>query len=160
MHKSVISKLELLTNTCDKIESKYHVQDDEMEDFSTRNINDKLGVLKDYSLAVAENKSQFATHLARINSERKKFKEEILAQVEQIHKNYESNLHMPRHSTPSTEEKLSVKESLTPFQGENIMSAKNIPKLEEWPTFCGEGEYNYIEFIRTIDMLKEDFSHT
>ncbi|MBW0564573.1 hypothetical protein O181_104288 [Austropuccinia psidii MF-1] len=40
IHKSIIAKLELLTNTFDRIESKYHVQDDEMEDFSTRNIND------------------------------------------------------------------------------------------------------------------------
>ncbi|MBW0536082.1 hypothetical protein O181_075797 [Austropuccinia psidii MF-1] len=40
MNKSVIAKLELLTNTCDRIESKYHVQDDEMGYFSTRNIND------------------------------------------------------------------------------------------------------------------------
>ncbi|MBW0566496.1 hypothetical protein O181_106211 [Austropuccinia psidii MF-1] len=130
MHKSVIANLELLTNTCDRIESKYNVQDDEMEDFSTRNINDQLRFLKDYVLAVAENTSQFATHLARSNSERKKLKEEILAQVEQIYKNYESNPHMPRHYTPLTEEKLSVKEILNPFLGENIISAKDIPKLE------------------------------
>ncbi|MBW0513217.1 hypothetical protein O181_052932 [Austropuccinia psidii MF-1] len=158
MHKSIIAKLELLTNTCDRIESKYHVQDDEMEDFSTRNINDQFGVLKDYILEVAENTSQFATHLARNDSERKKLKEEILTQMEQIHKNYELNAHMPRHSTPFTEEKLSVKEILMPFLGENDISVKDIPKLEEWPTLSGEGEYNHIEFIRTIDMLHKDFN--
>ncbi|MBW0539192.1 hypothetical protein O181_078907 [Austropuccinia psidii MF-1] len=130
MHKSVIAKLELLTNTCDRIESKYHVQDYEMEDFSTRNINDQLRVSKDYALEVAESTSQFATHLARSDSERKKLKEEILAQVEQIQNNYESNPHIPRHFTPLTEEKLSVKESLTPFLVENVISAKDIPKLE------------------------------
>ncbi|MBW0504949.1 hypothetical protein O181_044664 [Austropuccinia psidii MF-1] len=140
MHKSVISKLGLLTNTCDRMESKYHFQDDEMENVSTRNINDHLRVPKDYFLAVAENTSQFATLLARSDSERKKLKEEILAQVEQIHKNYESNAHIPRHYTPLTEEKLSVKEILTPFLGENVISTKDIPKLEEWPTFPGEGE--------------------
>ncbi|MBW0577841.1 hypothetical protein O181_117556 [Austropuccinia psidii MF-1] len=156
IHRSVIAKLELLTNTCDRIEGKYHVEDDEMEDFSTRNINDHLRVLKDYVLAVAENKSQFATHLARGYSERKKLKDEILAQVEKIHKNYESNPHIPRNYTPLTEEKLSLKESLTPFPGKNVISAKDIPKLEKWPTFSGEGEYNHIEFIQTIDMLKED----
>ncbi|MBW0565558.1 hypothetical protein O181_105273 [Austropuccinia psidii MF-1] len=64
---------------------------------------------------------------------------------------------MPRHSTPLTEEKLFVKEILTPFPGENVISAKDIPKLDEWPAFAGEGEYNHIEFIRTIDMLQEDF---
>ncbi|MBW0582310.1 hypothetical protein O181_122025 [Austropuccinia psidii MF-1] len=64
---------------------------------------------------------------------------------------------MPRHSTPFTEEKLSVKESLSPFLGENVISAKDIPKWEEWPTFSCEGKYNHIELIRTIDMLQEDF---
>ncbi|MBW0514738.1 hypothetical protein O181_054453 [Austropuccinia psidii MF-1] len=64
---------------------------------------------------------------------------------------------MPRHSTPLTKEKLSVKESLTPFLGENVISAKDIPKFQEWPTFSGEGEYSHIEFIRTIYMLQEDF---
>ncbi|MBW0461462.1 hypothetical protein O181_001177 [Austropuccinia psidii MF-1] len=75
MHKSVIAKLELLTNTYDRIESKYHVQDHEMEDFCTININDQLRVLKDYVVAVAENTSQFATHLENSDSERKKLKE-------------------------------------------------------------------------------------
>ncbi|MBW0577622.1 hypothetical protein O181_117337 [Austropuccinia psidii MF-1] len=65
---------------------------------------------------------------------------------------------MPRHSTPLTEEKISVKGNLTPLLGENIISEKEIPQLEEWPTFSGEGEYNHIEFIRTIDMLQEDFN--
>ncbi|MBW0474147.1 hypothetical protein O181_013862 [Austropuccinia psidii MF-1] len=64
---------------------------------------------------------------------------------------------MPRHSTGLTEEKLSVKESLIPFLGESFISAKDIPKLVEWETFSGEGEYSHIEFIRTIDMLQEDF---
>ncbi|MBW0543545.1 hypothetical protein O181_083260 [Austropuccinia psidii MF-1] len=64
---------------------------------------------------------------------------------------------MPRHSTPFTEEEPSVKGSFTPFLGQNFISAKDIPKLEEWPTFSGEGEYNHIELIRSIDMLQEDF---
>ncbi|MBW0480688.1 hypothetical protein O181_020403 [Austropuccinia psidii MF-1] len=64
---------------------------------------------------------------------------------------------MPIHSTPLTEEKPSVKGSLTPFLGESPICAKDIPKLEEWPKFSGEVEYNYFELIRTIDMLQEDF---
>ncbi|MBW0537788.1 hypothetical protein O181_077503 [Austropuccinia psidii MF-1] len=64
---------------------------------------------------------------------------------------------MPRHSTPFTEEKPSVKQSWTPFLGESPICAKDIPKLEEWPTLSGEGEYNHIELIQTIDMFQEDF---
>ncbi|MBW0532874.1 hypothetical protein O181_072589 [Austropuccinia psidii MF-1] len=126
-----------------------------MEDLSIFKMNDQLKILKDHVLEIVENTNQFATHLAKSDSERQKLKNEIIANVEQIHKNYVP--HMPRHSTPLTEEKLSVKESLTPFLGENVISAKNIPILEEWPTFSGEGEYNHIELIRTIDMLQEYF---
>ncbi|MBW0469995.1 hypothetical protein O181_009710 [Austropuccinia psidii MF-1] len=138
MHNSVITTLELLTNTCDRIESKYQVQNDEMEDLSILNINYQLEILKDNVLEIAKNTNQFATHLAKSDSERQKLKNEIIAHVEQIHKNYEP--HMPRHSTPSTEEKHSFKESFTPFLGGNIISAKDIPKLEEWGAFSGEGQ--------------------
>ncbi|MBW0490491.1 hypothetical protein O181_030206 [Austropuccinia psidii MF-1] len=43
-------------------------------------------------------------------------------------------------------------------QGKNSISRKDIPKLEECPTFSGEGEYKDIEFIRTMDMLQEYFN--
>ncbi|MBW0547834.1 hypothetical protein O181_087549 [Austropuccinia psidii MF-1] len=35
---------------------------------------------------------------------------------------------------------------------------KDIPRLEEWPTFHGEREYNHMEFMKAIDMFKEDFN--
>ncbi|MBW0577235.1 hypothetical protein O181_116950 [Austropuccinia psidii MF-1] len=155
MQECVITTLELLTNKCDRIESKYQVQNDEMEDLSILNINYQLKILKDYVLEIAKNTNQFATHLEKSDSERQKLENEIVANGGQIHKSYEP--HIPRNSTPLTEAKFSVKGSLTPFLGENVISAKDIPKLEEWPTFSGEGEYNHIEFIRTIDMLQEDF---
>ncbi|MBW0590634.1 hypothetical protein O181_130349 [Austropuccinia psidii MF-1] len=158
MAKSVITTLELLTNTCNRTESKYQVQNDEMEDLSILNINDQLKILEDHVLEIAKITNHFATHLVKSDIERQKLKNEIIANVEQIHKNYEP--HMPRHSTPLTEEKIPVKESLTPFLGENVISANNIPKLEEWPTFSGGGECNHIEFIRTIDMLQEDLHIT
>ncbi|MBW0580469.1 hypothetical protein O181_120184 [Austropuccinia psidii MF-1] len=125
-----------------------------MEYFSILNINDQLRVLKDHILKITKNTNQFATHLAKSDSERQKLKSEIVANVEQIHKNYEP--HITRHSTPLTVEKHSVKGSLTPFLGENVVSAKDIPKLEEWQTFSGEREYIHIEFIRTIGILQED----
>ncbi|MBW0554366.1 hypothetical protein O181_094081 [Austropuccinia psidii MF-1] len=116
-------RLDSITNTCDRIETK--------------------------------NTNQFGTHLEKSDSERQKLKNEIIAHVEQIHKNYEPQI--PRYSTSLTEEKLSVKGSLTPFLGKNPICAKDIPKLDKWPAISGEGEYNHIEFIRTIDMLQEDF---
>ncbi|MBW0567193.1 hypothetical protein O181_106908 [Austropuccinia psidii MF-1] len=34
---------------------------------------------------------------------------------------------------------------------------KEVPKLKEWPHFSGEVEYDHMELIRGIYMIKEDF---
>ncbi|MBW0536409.1 hypothetical protein O181_076124 [Austropuccinia psidii MF-1] len=36
---------------------------------------------------------------------------------------------------------------------ETAFNFKDIQILEEWPTFSGEGEYNHMEFIKTIDKI-------
>ncbi|MBW0518005.1 hypothetical protein O181_057720 [Austropuccinia psidii MF-1] len=41
---------------------------------------------------------------------------------------------------------------------ETACNFKGITRLEEWPTFSSEGEYNHIQFMKTIDMFKEDFN--
>ncbi|MBW0463236.1 hypothetical protein O181_002951 [Austropuccinia psidii MF-1] len=41
---------------------------------------------------------------------------------------------------------------------ETARNFKDIPRLEEWQTFSGEGEYNHMEFLKTIYMFKEDFN--
>ncbi|MBW0592137.1 hypothetical protein O181_131852 [Austropuccinia psidii MF-1] len=45
--------------------------------------------------------------------------------------------------------------NLEPSMGQSIL--KEVPKLIEWPHFSGEGEYDHMEFIRGIDMIKEYF---
>ncbi|KAI7943140.1 hypothetical protein MJO29_012984 [Puccinia striiformis f. sp. tritici] len=35
--------------------------------------------------------------------------------------------------------------------------SKDAPKIKDWPKLTGEGEYNHVEFIKTIDMFQEDF---
>ncbi|MBW0505525.1 hypothetical protein O181_045240 [Austropuccinia psidii MF-1] len=45
--------------------------------------------------------------------------------------------------------------NLEPLIGQALL--KEVPKLKEWPHFSGEGEYDHMEFIRGIDMIKEDF---
>ncbi|MBW0464297.1 hypothetical protein O181_004012 [Austropuccinia psidii MF-1] len=148
-------RLDSITNTCDRIESKCQSQNDKMEDLFILNINYQLRIFKDHVLEIINNTNQFATHLAKSDSERQKLRNEIIENLGKNHKNYAP--HIPRHSTSLTEEKLSVKGILTPFLGENPVCAKDIPKLEEWPTFSGEGEYNDIELIRTIYMLQVYF---
>ncbi|MBW0581804.1 hypothetical protein O181_121519 [Austropuccinia psidii MF-1] len=149
------TKFDSIINACSRIESICQIQKDDMEDLPIFKVNDQLKTLQDNFLKIVETTNQFAIHLAKSDSEWQKLKNEIIANVEQIHKNYDP--HMPRHSTPFNEEKRFVKGSFTQPLGENVVSVKDIPKLEEWPTFSGEGEYNHIEFIGTIDMLQEDF---
>ncbi|MBW0580618.1 hypothetical protein O181_120333 [Austropuccinia psidii MF-1] len=45
--------------------------------------------------------------------------------------------------------------NLKPSMGQALL--KEVPKLKEWPHFSGEVEYDHMEFIRGIDMIKEDF---
>ena len=40
---------------------------------------------------------------------------------------------------------------------ENSNNRIEVPRIKEWPKFTGEGEYDHLEFIRTIDLFKEDF---
>ncbi|MBW0588854.1 hypothetical protein O181_128569 [Austropuccinia psidii MF-1] len=35
---------------------------------------------------------------------------------------------------------------------------KEAPQLKEWPGFTGEGEYDHMSFIKTIDTLQEDYA--
>ncbi|MBW0478099.1 hypothetical protein O181_017814 [Austropuccinia psidii MF-1] len=45
--------------------------------------------------------------------------------------------------------------NLEPSMGQAIL--KEVPKLQEWPHFSGEEGYDHMEFIRGIEMIKEDF---
>ncbi|MBW0567342.1 hypothetical protein O181_107057 [Austropuccinia psidii MF-1] len=45
--------------------------------------------------------------------------------------------------------------NLEPSMGQTLL--KEVPKLKEWPHVSGEEEYDHMEFIRGIDMIKEDF---
>ncbi|MBW0570430.1 hypothetical protein O181_110145 [Austropuccinia psidii MF-1] len=74
---------------------------------------------------------------------------------------------MPNLSTPFSHIRSPVKpkEELTnPFttdlshQDNNQVLMQKAHQLKEWPTFTGEGEYDHMSFIKTIDMLQEDYA--
>ncbi|MBW0570436.1 hypothetical protein O181_110151 [Austropuccinia psidii MF-1] len=44
--------------------------------------------------------------------------------------------------------------NLEPSMGQALL--KEVPTLKEWPHFSGEGEYDHMELIRGIDIIKED----
>ncbi|MBW0588590.1 hypothetical protein O181_128305 [Austropuccinia psidii MF-1] len=78
-----------------------------------------------------------------------------------------ANLNMPKLSTPFSHIRSPVKpkEELTnPFitelrhQYNDQFLMKEAPQLKEWPKFTGEGEYDHMSFIKTIDMLQEDYA--
>ncbi|MBW0493444.1 hypothetical protein O181_033159 [Austropuccinia psidii MF-1] len=112
------------TKACDRIESKCQVKEDEIGDISISHINEKLAILRSQVLEIIHHNNKFDTHLKKSDSESQKLKNKIIANVETIHKNYEP--HMPRLSTPLTEEKRSVKGSLTPILGNNPICEKEI----------------------------------
>ncbi|MBW0584075.1 hypothetical protein O181_123790 [Austropuccinia psidii MF-1] len=92
---------------------------------------------------------------------------EIRLITEKMDKIYEANSNIPKLSTPFSHIRSPVKpkEELTnPFitelsyQGNNQVLMKEARQLKEWPTFTGEDEYDHMSFIKTIDMLQEDYS--
>ncbi|MBW0502438.1 hypothetical protein O181_042153 [Austropuccinia psidii MF-1] len=48
--------------------------------------------------------------------------------------------------------------NLEPSIGQALL--KEIPNLKEWPHFSGEREYDHMEFIRGIEIIKGDFELT
>ncbi|MBW0533643.1 hypothetical protein O181_073358 [Austropuccinia psidii MF-1] len=45
--------------------------------------------------------------------------------------------------------------NLDPSMGQAFM--KEVPKPKKWPHFSSEGQYDHMEFIRGIEIIKEDF---
>ncbi|MBW0583811.1 hypothetical protein O181_123526 [Austropuccinia psidii MF-1] len=73
---------------------------------------------------------------------------------------------MPKLSTPFSHIRSPVKpkeEIGNPFitdfshQENNQVLMKEAPQLKEWPTFTGEGAYDHMSFIKTIEILQENY---
>ncbi|MBW0562632.1 hypothetical protein O181_102347 [Austropuccinia psidii MF-1] len=79
----------------------------------------------------------------------------------------EPNLNIPKLSTPFSHIRSPVKPKegiknplITDLshQDNNQVLIKEAPQSKEWPTFTGEGEHDHMSFIKTIDMLQEDYA--
>ncbi|MBW0579170.1 hypothetical protein O181_118885 [Austropuccinia psidii MF-1] len=79
----------------------------------------------------------------------------------------EDHSNIPKLSTPLSHITIPVKpkeESTNPFitdlshQENSQVLMKEAPQLKEWPTFTGEGEYDHMSIIKTIEMLQEDYA--
>ncbi|MBW0542773.1 hypothetical protein O181_082488 [Austropuccinia psidii MF-1] len=74
---------------------------------------------------------------------------------------------MPKLSTPFSHIRSPVEakgEIENPFitdlshKDKNQVLMNEAPHLKEWPKFTGEGEYDQMSFIKTIDILQEDYA--
>ncbi|MBW0554987.1 hypothetical protein O181_094702 [Austropuccinia psidii MF-1] len=74
-------------------------------------------------------------------------KNELLRQSTQVLDRNVLNLNNDLHDTISRNAEV-----------ETACNFKDIPRLEKLLTFSGDGEYNQMEFMKTIDMFKEDFN--
>ncbi|MBW0540074.1 hypothetical protein O181_079789 [Austropuccinia psidii MF-1] len=92
---------------------------------------------------------------------------EIRLLTEKMDEINEANLNMPKVSTPFSHLRSPAKakeETTNPFitelshQEKNQVIMKEETQLKEWATFTGEGEYDHISFIKTMDMLEEDYA--
>ncbi|MBW0506411.1 hypothetical protein O181_046126 [Austropuccinia psidii MF-1] len=113
--------------------------------------------------------------MARTLMELKNTEEEILSQyfpkklqlkedIKLIINNISPKKDLPRQSTPILDRNvLNLNDDLHHTISSNAevgtaCNFKDIPRLEEWSTFSGEGEYDNMEFMKTIDIFKEDFN--
>ncbi|MBW0561708.1 hypothetical protein O181_101423 [Austropuccinia psidii MF-1] len=92
---------------------------------------------------------------------------EIRLLTEKMDKIKDAILNTPKLATPFSHIRSPVrpKEEITnPFikelshQDNNQVLRKEAPQLKEWPIFTGEGEYDHMSFIKTIEMLREDYA--
>ena len=79
----------------------------------------------------------------------------------------EANSNMPKLSTPFShirspfKPKEEIKNPLISDlsnKDNNQFLMKEETQLKDWSTFTGEGEYDHMSFIKTIDMLQEDYA--
>ncbi|MBW0550809.1 hypothetical protein O181_090524 [Austropuccinia psidii MF-1] len=94
-------------------------------------------------------------------------KSEIRILTEKMDEIKEANLNMPKLSTPFSHIRSAVKpkEELTNYfitdlshNDHNQVLMKEAPQLKEFLTFKGEEEYGHMSFIKTIEMLQEDYA--
>ncbi|MBW0539258.1 hypothetical protein O181_078973 [Austropuccinia psidii MF-1] len=107
----------------------------------------------------------------KIDEARMHLKDDIQSEIRPITEKMdtinEANLNMPKLSTLFSHIRIPLKpkkEITNPFikdlshQDNNQVLMKEAPQLEEWPTFKGEGAYDHTSFIKTIEMLQEDYA--
>ncbi|MBW0514709.1 hypothetical protein O181_054424 [Austropuccinia psidii MF-1] len=105
-------------------------------------------------------RSSFPRTIGKSYKARLKLKENIQSIIDNVSLKNE----LPKQSTPIRDRNLlNLNDDLhhtisSNAEVETACNFKNIARLEEWPTFSGEGKYNHMEFMKKIDIFTEDFN--
>ncbi|MBW0584024.1 hypothetical protein O181_123739, partial [Austropuccinia psidii MF-1] len=141
-----------LAQICARIESKVTLlnqPDDNPISFITRQLKESRIKVQNLENSTGHNAALFQEQLEKSDKAKLELKEEI----QSIINNISLKNDFPRQSTPILDRnvlKLNNDLHHTTSRNAEVETAcncKDIPRLEEWPTFSGEGEYNHMEFI-------------
>ncbi|MBW0515199.1 hypothetical protein O181_054914 [Austropuccinia psidii MF-1] len=128
--------------------------------FITRQLKESRIQVQNLENSTGHNVALFQEQLEKSDKARVELKEDIQSSINNISLNND----FPRHPTPILDRNvLNLNNDLhhtisSNAEVETACNFKDIPRLEEWPTFSGEGEYNHMEFIKEICMFKEDLN--
>ncbi|MBW0538890.1 hypothetical protein O181_078605 [Austropuccinia psidii MF-1] len=148
---------------CVRIESNVTLlnqPDDNSISFITRQLKELRIQVQNLENSTGHNAALVQEQLEKSDKARLELKEDIQSSI----KNISLKIHLPRQSTLILDRNVpslnndSHHTISSNAEVETACKFKDIPKLEEWPTFSGEREYNPMEFMKTIDMFKEDFN--
>ncbi|MBW0526576.1 hypothetical protein O181_066291 [Austropuccinia psidii MF-1] len=148
-----------LTQICARIESKatlLNQPDDNSISFIARQLKELRIQVQNLENSTGHNAALFQEQLEKSNKARLEFKEDIQSSINNISLKNE----LQRQSTPILDRNvLNLNNDLhhtisSNVEVETAFNFKDIPRLDKWPTFSGQGEYNHMEFMKTIDMFK------
>ncbi|MBW0555879.1 hypothetical protein O181_095594 [Austropuccinia psidii MF-1] len=148
---------------CAIIESKVALlnqPDENYISFIARQLKELRIKVQNLENSTGDNAALFQEKLEKIDKARLELKEDIQSSINNISLKNE----LPRQSTPILDRNvLKLNNDLhhtisSNAEVETACNLKDIPRLEEWPTFSGEGQYNHMEFMKKIDMFKEEFN--
>ncbi|MBW0476027.1 hypothetical protein O181_015742 [Austropuccinia psidii MF-1] len=154
-----------LTQICARIESKVTLlnqPDDNDIFFIARQLKELRIQVQNLENSTGHNADLFQEQLEKNDKARLELKEDIQSSINNISLKND----LPRQSTPVLDRNvLNLNNDLhhkilSNAEVETACNFKDIPRLEEWPTFSGEGGYNHMGFMKMIDMFKEDLSIT
>ncbi|MBW0555323.1 hypothetical protein O181_095038 [Austropuccinia psidii MF-1] len=155
-----------------------HIKDETLTinyDLSIDNLTEKLNNLsisvERFEEKTSSHQKLLLDHVEKSDEARMNLKDEVKSEIilttEKMDKINEANLNMSKLSTLFSHIRGPVKpieEITNPFitdlshQENNQVLIKEAHQLKEWPTFTGEGEYDHMSFIKTIEMLQDDYA--